>query len=115
VRDSVEPPIPTEAPSLTKDAASSSVADLLQRIRPAAKDTVHQLDRTAGALLNDRDYLDDLLATLPETYQRLGRQGIYGDFFSFYACDIVLKVNGKGGQPVYVQAVKQSSGRCTPR
>ena len=48
----------------------------------------------------DHDYFDDLLNTLPEAYQALARQGMYGDFFTFYLCDAVLKLNGKGGQPV---------------
>jgi phospholipid/cholesterol/gamma-HCH transport system substrate-binding protein len=52
---------------------------------------------------------------LPDAYQALARQGIYGDFFSFYLCDIVLKLNGKGGQPVYVKVAGQSTGRCAPR
>ena len=63
----------------------------------------------------DHDYLDNLLNTLPEKYRALGRQGMYGDFFSFYLCDIVLKLNGKGGQPVYVKVAGQVSGRCTPK
>jgi phospholipid/cholesterol/gamma-HCH transport system substrate-binding protein len=28
---------------------------------------------------------------------------------------LLLKVNGKGGQPVYVKLAGQDSGRCTPR
>ena len=36
-------------------------------------------------------------------------------FFSFYLCDLVLKMNGKGGQPVYVKVAGQETGRCTPR
>jgi phospholipid/cholesterol/gamma-HCH transport system substrate-binding protein len=55
-----------------------------------------------------------LLNTLPDAYQQLGRQGLYGDFFSFYLCDLVLKVNGKGGQPVFVKLAGQSTGRCAP-
>jgi len=27
----------------------------------------------------------------------------------------VLKLNGKGGQPVYVKVAGQDTGRCTPR
>ncbi len=45
----------------------------------------------------------------------LNRQGLYGDYFSFYLCDLILKLNGKGGQPVYVKVVGQDSGRCAPR
>ena len=40
---------------------------------------------------------------------------MYGDFFSFYLCDAILKLNGKGGQPVYVKVASQATGRCTPR
>jgi phospholipid/cholesterol/gamma-HCH transport system substrate-binding protein len=76
---------------------------------------VHETDRTAGTVLADKDYFDNLLATLPDAYQILGRQAVYGDFFSFYLCNAVLKVNGKGGQPVFIKVAGQSTGRCTPR
>ncbi len=66
-------------------------------------------------MLADRDYFDRFLDTLPDAYRMLNRQGLYGDFFSFYLCDLVLKLNGKGGQPVYVKVAGQDTGRCTPR
>jgi phospholipid/cholesterol/gamma-HCH transport system substrate-binding protein len=97
------------------NAAAASVADLLHRIRPPFVDTVAQADRANTIVLADREYVDDLLATLPDAYRVLGRQGLYGDFFAFYLCDLVLKVNGKGGQPVYVKVAGQDVGRCTPR
>jgi phospholipid/cholesterol/gamma-HCH transport system substrate-binding protein len=97
------------------NAAAGSIADLLNHARPPLQKTVHELDRTAGTVLADHDYVDNLLNTLPEAYQMLNRQGLYGDFFSFYICDALLKVNGKGGQPVYIKLIGQSSGRCTPR
>jgi phospholipid/cholesterol/gamma-HCH transport system substrate-binding protein len=97
------------------NAAAGSVADLLTHARPPLQKTVHELDRTAGTVLADKDYFDNLLATLPDAYKVLSRQGLYGDFFSFYLCDLVLKVNGKGGQPVFIKVAGQDSGRCTPR
>jgi phospholipid/cholesterol/gamma-HCH transport system substrate-binding protein len=97
------------------NAAASTVADLLQQARPPVHNVVVQTDRAAGIAMADHDYLDDLLNTLPDAYQKLGRQGLYGDFFSFYLCDLLLKLPGKGGQPVYVKVVGQSSGRCTPK
>ncbi len=96
-------------------AAAGSIADLLSQARPPLIKTVHETDRAAGIVVADHDYFDNLINTLPDSYQILARQGIYGDFFSFYLCDIVLKLNGKGGQPVYVKAAGQDSGRCTPR
>jgi phospholipid/cholesterol/gamma-HCH transport system substrate-binding protein len=95
--------------------AARTIADLLDQTRPAIKDTVHQTDRTAGIVVADHDYFDSLLNMLPDAYQALARQGIYGDFFSFYLCDAVLKVNGKGGQPVYVKVAAQNTGRCAAK
>ena len=97
------------------NAAAASVADLMQRIRPPFANTVTQSDRANGIVVADHDYVDNLFATLPDAYKVLGRQGLYGDFFSFYLCDLVLKVNGKGGQPVYIKVAGQDSGRCTPQ
>jgi phospholipid/cholesterol/gamma-HCH transport system substrate-binding protein len=95
--------------------AAGGVADLLAQARPPLKKVVAETDRTASNVLGDQGFLDNLLATLPDAYQVLNRQGIYGDFFSFYLCDVVLKLNGKGGQPVYVKLAGQDSGRCAPR
>jgi phospholipid/cholesterol/gamma-HCH transport system substrate-binding protein len=97
------------------NAAAATVADLLTQTRPAIHDTVVQTDRVAGVAMADHDYLDDLLNTLPDAYQKLGRQGLYGDFFSFYLCDLYAKLPGKGGQPIYVKLAGQSTGRCTPK
>ncbi|MGV0793230.1 MCE family protein [Mycolicibacterium sp. XJ1819] len=94
---------------------AGSVADLMQQTRPSIQKVVTEADRVAGTIVADADYVNNLLDTLPESYRILNRQGLYGDFFSFYLCDIVLKLNGKGGQPVYVKVAGQSSGRCTPR
>ena len=97
------------------NSAAAGVADLLAQARPPLQTVVPQLDRTAGTIVADADYVDNLLNTLPESYRMLNRQGIYGDYFGFYLCEIVLKLNGKGGQPVYVKMAGQDSGRCTPR
>ncbi len=97
------------------NAAAGSIADFLTEARPPLKKTIDETDRAAGIVVADHEYFDNLINTLPDAYQVLARQGIYGDFFSFYLCDIVLKLNGKGGQPVYVKVAGQSSGRCAPR
>ena len=62
------------------NAAAGTVADLLQQARPPAQKVVAETDRTAGTVLADHEYLDDFLKTLPDAYQILGRQAIYGDF-----------------------------------
>jgi phospholipid/cholesterol/gamma-HCH transport system substrate-binding protein len=97
------------------NAAAGSITDLLAQARPPFAKTIRETDRAAGIVVADHDYFDNLLNTLPDAYQALARQGLYGDFFSFYLCDVVLKLNGKGGQPVYVKVAGQSTGRCAPR
>ena len=97
------------------NAAAGSLADLLAQGRPPLKKVVNEADRSAGTIMADHDYFDNLLNTLPDAYQMIGRQGLYGDFFSFYLCDLLLKVNGKGGQPAYVKLASQRTGRCTPK
>jgi phospholipid/cholesterol/gamma-HCH transport system substrate-binding protein len=97
------------------NAASASISDLLAQARPPIQPVIRQTDRTAAQVLVDHDYVDDFLKTLPDAYRIIGRQALHGDYFSFYICDLLLKVNGKGGQPVYIKVAGQDSGRCTPK
>lgn len=97
------------------NAAAGSIADLLAQARPPVQKVVHEADRTAGVVMADHDHVDELLNTLPDIEQLLGRQAIHGDFFTFYICDVLLKLNGKGGQPTYVKVAGQDTGRCTPK
>jgi phospholipid/cholesterol/gamma-HCH transport system substrate-binding protein len=97
------------------DAAASSIADLLAQARPPFVNTVAPSDRANSIVVADHQYFDNLLNTLPDAYQILARQGMNGDYFTFYLCDAVLKLNGKGGQPVYVKVAGQSTGRCAPK
>jgi phospholipid/cholesterol/gamma-HCH transport system substrate-binding protein len=97
------------------NASAGTISDLLAQARPPLKKVVNETDRAAGIVVADHDYFDNLLNTLPDSYQVLQRQGIYGDYFTFYLCDIMLKMNGKGGQPVYIKVAGQDTGRCAPR
>ena len=97
------------------NGAAATIADLLQQARPPLHNVVAQTDRTSAIVDADHDYFDNLLNTLPDAYRILSRQGLNGDYFGFYICNIILKINGKGGQPVYIKAASQDSGRCTPK
>jgi phospholipid/cholesterol/gamma-HCH transport system substrate-binding protein len=97
------------------NAAAGSVTDLLVQARQPIKDVVHETDRMSGQVLSDRDYVDKLLKDLPDIYQVLARQGLNGDYFGFYFCEVLLKVNGKGGNPIFVKLLGQPSGRCSPQ
>jgi phospholipid/cholesterol/gamma-HCH transport system substrate-binding protein len=98
----------------TNDSAGT-VADLLQQARPGIKKVVDEGGRATALIMADKDYLDNLINNLPEKYQTLNRLGLYGDFFTFYLCDAFLKVNGKGGNPIYIKAAGQDTGRCAPK
>jgi phospholipid/cholesterol/gamma-HCH transport system substrate-binding protein len=97
------------------NAAAGSVANLLVQARQPIKDVVRETDRMSGQVLSDRDYVDNLLKQLPDIYQVLARQGLNGDYFGFYFCEVLLKLNGKGGNPIFVKMFGQPSGRCTPQ
>jgi phospholipid/cholesterol/gamma-HCH transport system substrate-binding protein len=97
------------------NASSATIADLLNQARAPFKNTVTQSDRATSIVIADHDYFDDLLNTLPDSYRALARMGMNGDYFSYYLCDLFLKLNGKGGQPVYVKLAGQDSGRCAPK
>ncbi len=96
-------------------AAAGSVADLLAGARAPFQKVVHETDRVSSIAVADHEYLEKLIDTLPDKYRALQRQGMYGDFFSFYLCDLILKLNGKGGQPVFVKVAGQDTGRCAPK
>jgi phospholipid/cholesterol/gamma-HCH transport system substrate-binding protein len=98
--------------------AAGTVGDLLADERPVVKDTVAHLQEIARPLIDQRPYLDDVLTHWPAAFKLLGRAGgIYGDFFNFYLCDIIIKLNGlqPGGPVRTVKLTGQSSGRCTPQ
>lgn len=97
------------------NASAATIADLLVHARTPVKDTVAQTDRVSSIVAADHEWFDNFLETIPHSYKVLSRLGIMGDFFTFYLCDLVLKVNGKGGQPVYVKLAGQDSGRCGPK
>ncbi|GAY17536.1 MCE family protein [Mycobacterium sp. shizuoka-1] len=97
------------------NAATGTIADLLDASRGPVKDVVAQTDRVSSIVAADHDWFDNFLETVPHSYKVLSRLGIMGDFFTFYLCDLVLKVNGKGGQPVYVKLAGQDTGRCAPK
>ncbi|GCE41512.1 MCE-family protein Mce1B [Rhodococcus wratislaviensis] len=93
--------------------ASRSVADLLTNTRPSIKNDISEVGRVAGLVNADKDYVNWALSSLPDAYGKLSRLGLYGDFFTFYLCDVQLKVNGPDGNPVYVPIIGQRAGRCT--
>jgi phospholipid/cholesterol/gamma-HCH transport system substrate-binding protein len=97
------------------NTASATIADLLSQARKPLKEVITETDRVSALVVADHEYFDNLLASLPDAYKILSRLGIQGDYFTFYLCDAVLKMNGKGGQPVYIKVAGQNTGRCAPK
>ena len=97
------------------NAASATITDLLKQAREPFKKLSRNRIEPLRIAVADHEYLDNLLNTLPDSYKALEPDGMYGDFFSYYLCDLVLKLNGKGGQPVYVKVAGSGTGRCAPK
>ena len=76
--------------------------------------TVTQTDRFAGQVMADHDYVDELVRTLPDAYQVLAKRPVRR-LLRVLSVRRDLKVNGKGGQPVFVKLAEQVTGRCTPK
>ena len=91
-----------------------TVASLLDQSNADISQNVVELGRVSKVVNNDYAYVDRLLGELPESYQKLSRLGLYGSFFTFYLCDVTLKLNGPAGNPVYIDIVGQRAGRCAP-
>ncbi len=98
--------------------AAGTVADLLAEDRGLLHKTLNYLDAVQQPLIDQQDQLNDFLKKVPTALNLIGRNiGSYGDFVSFYACDISLKINGlQAGGPVRtVRLFNQPSGRCSPQ
>jgi phospholipid/cholesterol/gamma-HCH transport system substrate-binding protein len=98
--------------------AAGTVADLLAEDRGLLHKTLNYLDAVQQPLIDQQDQLNDFLHRVPTALNLIGRNiGSYGDFVSFYACDISLKINGlQAGGPVRtVRLFNQPSGRCSPQ
>lgn len=97
------------------NAATASIGQLFQEGRAPLQKILDQTGRVTDNLLAQKDDLEYVLEQMPQSVRVLNRQALNGDYFSFYFCEVVLKVNGKGGQPMYVKVAGQPSGRCTPK
>jgi phospholipid/cholesterol/gamma-HCH transport system substrate-binding protein len=75
-------------------SVSNNLAGLLESARPNISGTVNQVDRLATTLNANSATINDDLGTIPQVYQLMGRQGLYGSFFNFYLCGIEIRLSG---------------------
>jgi phospholipid/cholesterol/gamma-HCH transport system substrate-binding protein len=93
------------------DNGTASIADLLNRSRRPLAGTVDQLNRMAPLLDKDKDKIDTSLHKLPNNYRKLTRLFVRGQF-SFYICDLAVRVSDLQYRTVVVPVFKQEGGRC---
>src|ERR1700758_1078034 len=98
--------------------AAGTVADLLADNRALLHKEINYLQALQQPLIDQSDQLSDLIHKLPTTLNLIGRSiGLYGDWVSFYLCDLTIKWNGlqPGGPVRTVRIWQQPTGRCTPQ
>ncbi|MCV7258613.1 virulence factor Mce family protein [Mycobacterium shimoidei] len=98
--------------------AAGTVADLLADNRTLLHKTLNYLEPIQQTIIDQRDAYDDQIHRTPTGVSIVGNAvGNYGDFVSFYLCDLILKTNGlqPGGPVRTVKILQQPTGRCTPQ
>lgn len=96
--------------------ATGSLASLLDDSRPDIASDIDELNRLMGLLSTDdsKEKLDSAMKTMPPAFRQLTRVGTYGSFFNFYICGLKFKIDGPGGNPIYIPFKDQTTGRCAP-
>lgn len=97
--------------------AAGTVADLLADDRALLHKTLNYLEPIQQPIIDQRDLYDDQIRRTPAALNTVGRAFSYGDFITFYLCDLTLKTNGlqPGGPVRTVRIWTQPTGRCTPK
>jgi phospholipid/cholesterol/gamma-HCH transport system substrate-binding protein len=91
---------------------TASLADLLTNARPPLAGTVHQLNRLAPLLDQDKGRLEAQIQKVPENARKLVRLGAYGSFINYYICGLAIRATDLSGRTVVFPWVKQEGGRC---
>jgi phospholipid/cholesterol/gamma-HCH transport system substrate-binding protein len=91
---------------------TASLADLLTNARPPLAGTVHELNRLAPLLDQDKGRLEAQIQKLPENYRKLIRLGAYGSFINYYICGLEIRASDLSGRTVVFPWFKQEGGRC---
>lgn len=93
--------------------ASANMTTLLSDVRPALREDVAQIDRVATLINEDEPFVENVINRLPSDFEKMGRLGVYGSFFQFYLCGVIVQVtNPVTGRGVYLPQYEQTTGRC---
>jgi phospholipid/cholesterol/gamma-HCH transport system substrate-binding protein len=86
---------------------SGTLASLLEQARPDISGTVTKVGQLSTKLNQDTAVINKELVDIPEAYQLMSRQGLYGSFFNFYLCGIEIRTDG-----VSTPMIKSQVQRC---
>lgn len=93
--------------------ASANMTTLLSDVRPALREDVRQLDRVATLINDDEEFVENVMNRLPSDFEKMGRLGVYGSFFQFYLCGVIVRItNPATGQDLFMPQYEQTTGRC---
>lgn len=92
---------------------SANMTTLLADVRPSLKEDIAQIDRVATLINEDEEFVESVINRLPSDFEKMGRLGIYGSFFQFYLCGVIVEItNPATGNPLYLPQYEQTTGRC---
>lgn len=80
---------------------TTSVDQLLGKVRGPLKGTVDQLGRVSTQAKAGEAAIDENLALLPGAYLRVSRLGSRGATYNLFICSLRVKTTGPTGDPVY--------------
>jgi phospholipid/cholesterol/gamma-HCH transport system substrate-binding protein len=86
---------------------SGTLAGLLQQARPDISGTIDKTGQLSTKLNQDTGVLNKQLTDIPQAYQDMSRQGLYGSFFNFYLCGVQVRTDG-----VTTPMMKSEVQRC---
>ena len=93
--------------------ASANMTTLLADVRPALQEDVAQIDRVAQLINEDEPFVENVINRLPTDFEKMGRLGVYGSFFQFYLCGVIVQISSPvTGEGLFLPQYEQTTGRC---
>ncbi|MBM7229723.1 MULTISPECIES: MCE family protein [Dietzia] len=93
--------------------SSANMTTLLSDVRPSLKQDIAQVDRVATLINDDEEFVEGVINRLPSDFEKMSRLGVYGSFFQFYLCGVIVEfTNPVTGKSSFMPQYEQKTGRC---
>ena len=93
--------------------SSANMTTLLSDLRPSLKEDIAQIDRVATLINDDEEFVEGVINRLPSDFEKMSRLGVYGSFFQFYLCGVIIEfTNPVTGKSSFMPQFEQKTGRC---